>query len=64
MHLPLKYNDTKMGMKKGKNKKTSWKTIRATKRLTNGIKKNTLVNLNVHDKPLKGGTKEFMIYNN
>ena len=40
------------------------RTIRATKRLTNGIKKNTLVNLNVHDRPLKGGTKEFMIYNN
>ena len=53
-----------MGMKRGKNKKTSLKTIRATKRLTNGIKKNTLVNLNVHDKPLKGGTKEFMIYSN
>ena len=64
MHFPLKYNDSKMGMKKGKNKKTSLKTIRATKRLTNGIKKTTLVNLNVHDKPLKGGTKEFMIYNN
>lgn len=40
------------------------RTIRATKRLTNSIKKNTLVNLNVHDRPLKGGTKEFMIYNN
>ena len=52
------------GVKKGKNKEISMRTIRATKRLTNGIKKNTLVNLNVHDRPLKGGTKEFMIYNN
>ena len=50
--------------KKGKSKKISMRTIRATKRLTNGIKRATLVNLNVHDWPLKGGTKEFMIYNN
>ena len=64
LHLFSEVQWHKNGDKKGENKETSLKTIRATKRLTNGIKKNTLVNLNVHDKPLKGGTKEFMIYNN
>ena len=41
------------------------RTIRATKRLTNDTKrKMELVNFNVHDRALKGGTKEYMIYYN